>query len=1334
MDSEGSEKQEYYIKKFDGTNFIIWKERMMDVLTNKGLLDPLFERQENSGHTDAQWTLMDKKAKATIRLHLAESIFFTIMDHKTTKELWDSLCATWESKSASNKVFLMKKLFRLQMQENSAITNHLNEFNLLFSQLTSKGLNLDDEMKTIFLLCSLPSSWDTFCTAISNSAPGGKLVFSEVSAAMLTEEIRRQSTAEDGTHGNVNVTTRGSGDRRGRSKESGKNDGNCKQTRSNSKTRFKNVECYYCHKKGHLKKDCRSFKREQSKNKEKDKSDEGSSGSKGKAKVEEINMVESSMDAHEYKPGHTDILVFTSEIAPEALLAQDDMYVQNWIIDSGASFHVTPHREWFSSYAVTHGTVKLGDSYKLDIQGIGDVKLAMSNGMEFVLHNVRHVPQITKSLISAGQLDDLGYTTVLGNGSWLIKQQNLVIMRGRKHGTLYSMFVSHVNKDSIYIAELPSTGLWHGRLGHMSQKGMKQLCRLGYLPVLEYDDFPFCEHCIYGKHTRSTSPPLKRSPVDQLELVHSDVCGPMPHKSLGGNLYFVTFIDDSTRKVWIYLLKKKDEVFAALQKFLALVENQSGKKVKALRSDNGGEYVSHEFKNFCNQKGIKQQFTVPYNPAQNGVAERMNRTIQERVTSMLSMANLAPEFWGEAVLTTAYIVNRSPSSPLDFQIPEALWTGKQPSYDHLRVFGCECYSHIPKQLRSKLDPKSHKCIFIGYGHDGEMGYRLWHPESRRVIRSSHVIFHESKMHTPPIKDIEYRKIRFEDVATETQQITCDTPSTSDVAPGGADNSSQEVRRSTRISRPPERFEPGVDYLLVTDCGEPTCYQEALQLEDSEKWELAMQSEYDSILANKTWDLVELPEGRKALPCKWVYKKKFTSDDPTPKYKARLVAKGFKQQQGIDFEEVFSPVVKMTTLRTVLGLVAIEDMELVQMDVKTAFLHGDLDEDVYLKQPEGFEVEEQSHLVCKLRKALYGLKQGSRQWYQKFDTFMASKAFTRSNEDHCLYTKKLSDGSLMILILYVDDMLIAGKSMVAIESLKQALSETFAMKNLGNAQHFLGMRINRDRKKRILELSQESYIQKVIQRFNMQGGKPVSTPLPAYLKISKDDCPKSDAEKAEMSKVPYSSAVGSLMYVMVATRPDIAYAVGKVSRFMANPGKKHWEAVKHILKYLKCTASKCLRFGNSDAFVVGYADADYAGCVDSRKSTTGYVFIFAGAAVSWRSILQSCTSSSTTEAEYVALSDACKEAIWLSRLVGDLGISHVPVINCDSQSAVALAKNPVFHSRTKHIEVRFHLVREALQDKRIDLIKVHTDDNPADALTKSLAAERFSYFMELMGIG
>ena len=315
------------------------------------------------------------------------------------------------------------------------------------------------------------------------------------------------------------------------------------------------------------------------------------------------------------------------------------------------------------------------------------------------------------------------------------------------------------------------------------------------------------------------------------------------------------------------------------------------------------------------------------------------------------------------------------------------------------------------------------------------------------------------------------------------------------------------------------------------------------------------------------------------------------------------------------------------------------------------------------------------------------------------------------------------------------MLIAGTNMDEIANLKSKLNENFDMKDLGNASHILGMCIVRDRTKKVLFLDQSAYIGKVLKRFNMDGGKAAGSPLASYVKLSLSDCPISDEEKAEMAKVPYSSAVGSLMYAMICTRPDIAYAVGVVSRYMSNPGKKHWEAVKGIMRYLNGTRKVCICFGRSEACVIGYTDADYAGDMDKRRSTSGYVFMFTGGAVSWRSRLQNCISLSTTEAEYIAAAEACKEALWLARLVKDLGMTvEMPTLHCDSQSAIMLAKNPVFHAKTKHIDVKYHFIRDMLEDKLFELIKVHTDDNPADLMTKGLPTERFAHCRALMGVG
>jgi len=352
--------------------------------------------------------------------------------------------------------------------------------------------------------------------------------------------------------------------------------------------------------------------------------------------------------------------------------------------------------------------------------------------------------------------------------------------------------------------------------------------------------------------------------------------------------------------------------------------------------------------------------------------------------------------------------------------------------------------------------------------------------------------------------------------------------------------------------------------------------------------------------------------------------------------------------------------------------------------------------------------------------------------------MLGQKYTKSKYDHCVYLRKLQDGSFIYLLLYVDDMLIASKNSGEIEKLKAQLNKEFEMKDLGEAKKILGMEIIRDRKRGRLCLTQRTYLKKVLQRFGTnEKSKPVSTPLAPHFKLSASLSPKSAAEQEYMSKVPYAKAVGSLMYAMVCTRPDISQAVGIVSRYMHDPGKEHWQAVKWILRYILNTVDVGLVFERDEKvgnYIVGYCDSDYAGDMDKRRSTTGYVFTLANAPVSWKSTLQSTVALSTTEAEYMAVTEAVKEAIWLYGLLDELGIGHKYIkVHCDSQSAIHLAKNQVYHARTKHIDVRYHFVREILEEGEIQIQKIPTTENPADMMTKVVTAVKFQHCLNLINI-
>ena len=441
----------------------------------------------------------------------------------------------------------------------------------------------------------------------------------------------------------------------------------------------------------------------------------------------------------------------------------------------------------------------------------------------------------------------------------------------------------------------------------------------------------------------------------------------------------------------------------------------------------------------------------------------------------------------------------------------------------------------------------------------------------------------------------------------------------------------------------------VAYALPVVDDIPITYQEAMQSLESDKWKSAMDEEMQSLRKNNTWELAQLPKGKRAIGCKWVFAKKDGSPSKKDiRYKARLVAKGYAQKEGIDYNDVFSPVVKHSSIRILLALVAQLNLELAQLDVKTAFLHGELEEEIYMTQPEGYTDAGGRNWVCKLNKSLYGLKQSPRQWYKRFDSFMRRQKYTRSKYDNCVYLQKLHDGSFIYLLLYVDDMLIASKSQNEIDKLKAQLNQEFEMKDLGEAKKILGMEISRDRQRGKLCLNQKQYLKKVLQCFGVnENTKHVSTPLASHLKLSAQLSPKTEDEREYMAKVPYANAVGSLMYAMVCTRPDISQAVGVVSRYMHDPGKGHWQAVKWILRYLRKTVDVGLIFEQDEAlgqFVVGYVDSDFAGDLDKRRSTTGYLFTLAKAPVSWKSTLQSTVAVSTTEAEYMAVTEAVKEAI------------------------------------------------------------------------------------------
>jgi transposase InsO family protein len=1022
------------------------------------------------------------------------------------------------------------------------------------------------------------------------------------------------------------------------------------------------------------------------------------------------------------------------------------------------------------------------------------------------------------NIISVEKLCKSGYKVIFDNEICMISDKsNQIIAKARKQYGLYQLEVrvTAQNEQVLAIANRrDDLCLWHNRLAHVNEKLVRQMIRRQDLEKERLN----CTSCIQGKMARSEFSRSNSKSSRRYELVHTDVCGPFEENAIGEYRYFVTFIDDYSKYCFVYLIRQKSEVFTKFKELYNEAEN-SGLKISILRSDNGGEYTSKEFDKFLKEKGVTHQFSIPYLPQQNGVAERMNRTLQDAVRSMIVGAQLSKTYWGYAVRCAAYVRNRCMTQRNNTMSPLEILKKVESNWKDFRIFGCICYAHVPKEKRSKLDVRAEKCIFLGYSEVSK-GYIVQEVDSGRSLVARDVKFFEDQfinklMEEQDKEPLKSKRVRFvldDQVDRDTQIVTrsvtnqvqsseaqssAETPweetsinreisytgdsidspieesmennendevaSNEQVMPGeqavttetevqgnGPDKSKyydwipfdvppvkdhfgppQFSKRRSHYRRTGTEDDEFSERLLLVS-NEPETYKQAMESKDSDKWLAAMKSEMQSMKTNHTWDLVKLPTGRKLVDCRWTFKIKPNEAGGACRYKARLCARGFTQIYGIDFDETFSPVVKFTSIRVFLVKAISMKMVIHQMDVVTAFLNAPLEEEIFMKQAPGFEVPGKEQLVCKLNKSLYGLKQSSRQWNKVIDVFLKELSFTVIDADTCVYTKH-SGNKMVMISLYVDDLLIASNDKNLLMGVKKSLNKRFEMKDLGRVQICLGLEFDWQHNGSCV-LNQNKYIERILERFNMVDCKPVDCPIASGQKLTKAMCP-SPGEEPEMKEVPYRSAVGSLIYLVTGTRPDIAVATGEVAKFCENPGRQHWAAVKRILRYLRGTMDVGLLFNPRDVSLTGFCDADWAGDLDNRRSTTGYLFMIGGVPVSWKSKRQQTVALSTAEAEYMALSDASREATWLRRILlnFDCEQSIPTIIFDDNQGCIALAKNPVEHERTKHIDIRHHFIREMVESQVIDVQYVCSEEMLADLLTKGVSRDRHVKLCKLMNL-
>ncbi|KAJ3699566.1 hypothetical protein LUZ61_003271 [Rhynchospora tenuis] len=1362
-------------------NYLLWQFQVLPVLIGHGLMAFLdasrLPRQEYQVNADGvrsvnpdydKWLRQDQLILAWILNSLSPQILAQVVNCNTTAQLWQYLQQLYNSQSLA-KVLEYKLQLQTIRKGADTCAQYLQKIQNIADRLRSIGAAVSDQDLILHTLQGLGTEFESFVTAASMRQD--QMSMAELHSHLLAQESRQRanlqasamahsvqlanqkgsnnmgrasgpiqysdtkpngsdslvSHQELATHYPIqhNVTNnqgRGSNsNRRGSYRGRGRG--------RQSTTPKEDVYCQICTKWGHPAYKCHH---------------RFDLAFNGPTPLPNSSSSSQSQQPQQTTQPHQALVAEPSMTSPTA----------SWFMDSGATTHVTPDLNNLSSSQVYTGTdqVHMGNGKGLTISHTGVAYITTSD-TQLVLNNVLCVPQLTKNLLSISQLlKDNNITVEFTPNCYFVKDQatQKVILRGSLCNGLYALDINPFTfQHQIHHTVLSSADMWHSRLAHCSLPVIKALQKHHKIHVSRLD-FSDCGSCNKAKAHKL---PFSSSVFDAqhpLHVIHTDVWGPAPVISQFGHRYYVVFTDQFSRFSWIYFCASKSDVLQLFIKFKAKAELLTGHKIKIVQCDGGTEYKPLQ----THFPEITFHISCPYTPEQNGIAERKHRHIVELGLASMNAASIPLEYWDTIFESTLFVINRLPATPNDMQSPFEKLFKQVPDYQFLHTLGCECYPLLRPYNQHKLQPRSEVCVFMGYSALHK-GYKCLHIPTQRFYISRHVKFIENKfsfanlasLTTPDSSPVVPATLTviphstFPSVTTtETHHSSpvIDSSSPESVPPESVPTQTEPnetpihhtppppishhmTTRSKANKTKPKKF-PGHQLYSITKYPvdisqqhtEPTCYTQAVKYPE---WRQAMASELDALAKNNTWVLVDPPLQANIIGCKWLYKLKRRADGTVERYKAGLVAKGYTQEEGLDYFETFSPVVKPATIRTVLTIALANNWHVHQLDVNNAFLHGDLEETIYMQQPPGFVDSLNPDKVCLLKKALYGLKQAPRAWFHKLRDFLQSQKFQCSQSDNSLFVFQ-EKGTVLYILVYVDDIIITGNNMAAITGLMSTLQSAFSIKDLGQLNYFLGIQVIHSPQS--MHLNQTQYIHSILEKTNMAGAKPCKSPMEAGLQLSKySGVTLSDPHM-------YIMTVGALQYATII-RPDITFAVNKVSQFMSAPTDLHWQAVKRVLRYLKGTIHHGLHLQASPNLCINaYTDADWAGCPDERKSTTGYAVYLGCNLISWSSKKQHTVARSSTEAEYRSMAMATAELLWIQSLLGELGVrlNIAPVLWCDNLGATFLAANPVFHARTKHIELDFHFIREQVATKRLNIQFLCSADQIADVLTKPLPSPRF----------
>nr|GEW46514.1 hypothetical protein [Tanacetum cinerariifolium] len=1001
------------------------------------------------------------------------------------------------------------------------------------------------------------------------------------------------------------------------------------------------------------------------------------------------------------------------------------------------SKHMTGDRSRLMNFVKKFiGTVRFGNDHFGAIMGYGDYVIGNR-----VISKVYYVKGLGHNLFSVRQFCNSDLEVAFRKHSCYVRDTDGVeLIKGSRGSNLYTILIEDMMQSSpiclLSKAFKNKSWLWHRRLNHLNFGTINDLARKDLvrgLPRLKFKKDHLCSACQLGKSKKHThKPKAENINLEVLNTLHMDLCGPMPVQTINGKKYILVIVDDYSRFTWVKFLRSKDETLDVVIKFITQIQVGLNKTIRYVCTDNGKEFVNHTMTEYYERIGIFHQKTVPRTSQQNGVVKRWNRTLVEAARTILIFSKASMFLWAEAVATA--------------------------------FFGALCYPTNDNEDLRKLQPTADTGIFVGYA-PSRKGYRIYNKRTRRIMETIHVKFDELtepmvpvQLGTGPAPNFLTPGQISSDLVQNTVPATPSAPSTDKELEILFQPMFDEYLESPRTERPvpSAQAEPApvnsaaepnsmeectdapVDNPLFVNVFASEPHSEAtssgdISLTDSpyvsqtlhhlNKW--SKDHPLDNVIDNPSRsELVPQPDCVMIIALKWIYKVKLDEYGDVLKNKARLVAKGYRQEEGIDFKESFAPVARIEAIRIFIANAASRNMTVYQMDVKMAFLNGELKEEVYVSQPKGFVDPDHLTHVYHLKKALYGLKQAPRSWYDTLSRFLLDNNFTKGVVDPTLFTRKTGKHILLVQI-YVDDIIFASIDPTDCDMFFNEMSLKFQMSIMGQMSFFLGLQVSQSSEG--IFINQSKFALEILKKFRMDSCNSIETPMVDRLKLDEDP------SGIPVDQTCFHSMVGSIMY-LTASRPDLIFGVCMCARYQAKPTKNHLEALKWVFRYLKGTINWGLWYSKDTAIALtAYVDADHAGCQDTRRSTSGSAQFLGDKLVSWSSKKQKSTAISTTEVKYIAMSGCCAQILWMRSQLTDYGFDFNKIpLYCDNRSAIALCCNNVQHSRSKHIYIRHHFIREKVERGVVELYFVSTNYQLADIFTKALPRQRFEFILPRLG--